>query len=390
MINLYECVTKPEIIKTESIIKILERIKNPDKQTKQFIEQARYLLSIGDIDSYNHIKRNLPCVTFNFEYEKWKKDKNIVRATGFIYIDVDNSIELDLKHPLIYASWKSLSGKGRGVLVKTRQLNHNNFNYTYNSICSILGIKGDSNARKLSQFTILSYDPDIYINRKSIEWNCAKEFKKSPNSKRIKKKKKVTSKLGENNNLKYDDIHLIDFESADYIFFPQEKGSVSKAWIPEKISNGKRNSTITAIAIQLKALNPEWSSSGFKKFVLKLNSSRCETPLPIKEVLSIVKSVEKMKNITPKPNIERRIIFNPKSKLSKSEKIKISNKLIGEVRQKNTIVELKNAVMNWDFSRQGKITQIKLALQTNKNIKTVERYYAELKPTIQKLNSEKA
>lgn len=380
MISFFERITHPRVIKQCSIKEVLRMIKHPIPEVAKFIEQARYFISKGDIESYKNIKENLPCVTFNFSYKDWKSIKNITGATGYIYIDLDGMTEINLQHPLIFASWISLSGKGRGILVKTHRLNHKNYKYTYDRISEELEVKSDKHARKESQFTILSHDSNIYVNYKSKTWNCIKEFKNSPNSKTIKKRKKKDAiKVGEKDKINYDNICDLDFDDNDYLFYPKEKVLISKAWIPFKIKIGSRNNILGSIAHQFKVLNPELSFESFSRFIKNINSSRCEEPLKLKELSIIIDKTFNSPNLELINNWERRIIFNPNSSLSKSEKIKIRNALIGGLRSKKTFEELKAIVLNWNYAKQGKITQKKLAEVSGRNIKTIEKYYPQLK-----------
>ncbi len=386
MISCFKNCTSPRVLFEQDIYYILDIIKNPDPAIVHLIKEARELKKSGKKSDYNRLKATLPCVTLNFSFNNWKNNKNIDKPTGFIYIDLDDYTDIELSNPLIFASWLSLSGQGRGILVKVNNLTKNNFKITHEAICKELSVIGDKHACKATQFCILSYDKDIYINEESISWVAKKLYKKEPHSVVYKKEKKDATEMGLKNSIKYDNISDIDFCGEDYIFFPDEKEMIAKAWIPKVIKVGTRNDIISTLAYQFRALNPILPFQTFRDFILSINRSRCEVPLHNSEVMRIIYKIDRMDILIPMLTTPRRIIFNPESTLTKKEKLCISNKLNGQRRSKETQKEIEDYLLNWDKDKLGKVTQVKLAKVANKNIKTIKRYYHLFKELRYKIN----
>ena len=97
------------------------------------------------------------------------------------------------------------------------------------------------------------------------------------------------------------------------------------------------------------------------------------------ELIKVIRNVWELDEIDPILNVGRRVIFNPKADLSRSEQQKIVNGVTGRLRREKTLKELVKAVLYWDYWIYGRVTQKKLKAVTGKNIKTIEKYYKELK-----------
>ncbi|WP_299363467.1 BT4734/BF3469 family protein [Winogradskyella sp.] len=374
------------MIEEIDIYTFLDRIKNPNTEVKSIIKRARDLKSNGKDEGYNVLKWQIPCYTLNFTFSVYKNNRNIKEPTGFLYIDIDNNTKIDTNNPLIFASWLSLSGKGRGLLVKVDNLTLDNFKLTYESIVKELGIIADKCANKASQYCIQSYDKDIYINNNSLTYIASTNNLYTPNTDVFIKKRKDNSDLGENNNWLYDNFADFDFGGKEYLFFPEKKILTALAYIPSYIPIGNRNQILSALAYQMKALNPNKSNKELLRLIYSINNSRCEEPLKEREVLRILSKVFENKEITPILNRERRVIFNPKSNLTSLEKKTITNRLMGQLKQKKTIEEINDCIHNWNVNELGKITQKKLAKVSEKNIKTIEKYYKNFHELILKKN----
>ena len=193
--------------------------------------------------------------------------------------------------------------------------------------------------------------------------------------------------MGEIDEIRYDNLDLIDFEGRDYIEFLEDKYLTAKLVIPYKIIESSRNNQLSAIAYQLRALNPNFSKERILGFIKAINLSRCSVPLKEKEINTIVNKVMKPKYIEPILNSPRLIIFNRESELSLKERRILTNRAIGKSRRLKTLKELKNVVSDWNIYELGRITQSKLAKVSNRNIKTIQQYYKELRPLIKEINS---
>lgn len=377
MISCYDHIKNPLVVEEIDIYDFLDRIINPDPEILESINEARTSYKSGNKDIYNSIKLTLPCFTLNFSFHERKLNKKIKAPTGFIYIDVDNPRPIDLTNPLIFACWRSLSESGYGVLVKVNGLSLDNFKYTYDEISEELGLDSDNRARRATQYTIQSYDKDIYINEDSTTW-IAKELKRGHSVTYIKEEKDTTE-WTTFDKVKYDNLDLIDFDGEPYIFFPDEKEMTAKLWIPQEIKKGSRNETLASIAYQFRALNPTMSYEAFESFILKVNSSRCKPPLDEEEVFPIIRRIDKTDILNPLLNKPRRIIFNPDFNFTKKEKIEISNRLNGERKSEKTREKINMVLKNWDFDKNGKVTQKKIAELSGTSPSTVKRHLNKIK-----------
>ncbi|WP_276388977.1 BT4734/BF3469 family protein [Eudoraea chungangensis] len=378
MINSYNNIYSPQVNGEIDIYDYLDRIGNPDPRTKKLILLAREYKMNGDEVGYQKIKESLVCHTLNFSFNSKKSNENIIAPTGFIYLDVDNVDKINLSNHYVFSAWRSLSGAGYGLLVKVDGLTLENFKSTYESLGKELGIPLDSMAAKATQFTIQSYDKDLYLNNDSISWMAITT--NTPTSSPYKKKKKrYTTEMGEEETIKYDNLHEIDFDGQDYLVFPDEKYQAAKAFVPRVILSGNRNSTLYSIGYQFKALNPNISLNYLSKKMHGINNGCCLPPMSENEVDKIILSIYELQDLEPFSNYPRRVVFNPETDLSVSEKRKIVNKVTGAIRSQKTLASLVSAVYNWDYWIDGRITQRKLKEHTKKNIKTIEKYYKQLK-----------
>jgi len=387
LISCFKNIKNPKVLDEIDIYDFLECVRRPEQETKNLIDKAREFKANRQVELYYKIKGKLPCFTLNFSFDNRKNNKTIKAPTGFIYIDVDNQLDVDLSNNLVFASWKSLSALGRGVLVKVEGLTLDNFKTTYLSIARSINIYADKHAAKATQYTIHSYDEDIYINYDSTTWYVKEEVKNTPTTSIYKKEKKDTSVPGEKYEIRYNKIADLDFNGKDYLFFPDEKLAIPEAYIPSVIRVGARNQILSAFAYQIRALNPDQPEEGFKQYIMRVNRSRCTEPLKENEVIRIVSKILKLEFLEPIYNSPRRIIFSPKSTLTNGEKSKMTNKYLGMLRSNKTKFKIKECLDNWNTLELGKVTQKKLALESGKNIKTIQKYYKEFVKERERINN---
>lgn len=185
-INAYGCIKNPNVISSISINNWFKSISN--SEYSETIQKAR----IGELD-YNKTKESLPCVTYNFLFDGYKKDNNIISSTGYLYIDVDDdTFDISsINYDKIFAYYKSFGGKGYAIIVKIDGLNLANFKSTYSYVVDDLGIDKfiDIQAIKASQFNVLSYDKDIFVNENSYVFKAVNVD--SPQSYVIEKKERA-------------------------------------------------------------------------------------------------------------------------------------------------------------------------------------------------------
>ncbi|MFD0963839.1 hypothetical protein [Pseudofulvibacter geojedonensis] len=394
LINHYEKVTKPQVIENSDIYTFLEYIKNPDQEFITTITHARELCINGKKREYDQLKMQQPCCTLNFTFSGYKNNNNIIGATGFMFIDIDNSIEIDLSNPYLFATWKSFSNTGRGVLVAIDGLTQENFQANYLYVTELLNIKADKNAAKATQFTIYSYDKNIYINdnskiikakESSIKINDIRN-KKMHNRLAYKKRIKDVNVLC-NIKIKYDIYDELDFEGKDYIVFNDDKEYFPVLYIPWIINVGQRNTKISAIAEQFLAINYHANEKDFRIFMNFING-RCEEPLGDDELEGIINRKLQQDRVELIYNKPRRIVFDPYSVLNKKQKQKIVGQVIGQVRIKNSINKIKEAIDNWDFEKQGKITRKSISKATGLHRNTISNRIEQFLELISKMNDE--
>lgn len=155
----------------------LARIKTG--KSKSQIERIRNTI---DDNLRGELKSNLPSVCFSGIFSE-RKDEKLLQHSGFICLDFDHLDDvLEEKSLLcandyIYACWVSPSGNGLKALVRIGSgIDHEAH---FEALMDIFKTV-DRSGRNISRVCYESYDPDIFINEKSIV------FKKIKTIERIK------------------------------------------------------------------------------------------------------------------------------------------------------------------------------------------------------------
>lgn len=115
-------------------------------------------------------KYKIPVVTWSGVF-KQRSNSNVVSFSDHIYCDFDNVNPIDAKNTLshikeIRAAWTSVSGEGVGALIKTENINKNNFKSTVKAIHEYIE-QYDLHTDVLTDIArcnFVSYDTDIYVN----------------------------------------------------------------------------------------------------------------------------------------------------------------------------------------------------------------------------------
>lgn len=383
-ITQYEAMNKPKVQKTVSIDTIFETIKNGNKYLP-LIEKARQF-GKGNKD-YHYIKTNqLPTFRFNFLFKDSAKNSNITVPTGLLYLDADN-IETIPDNEYVFAKWKSLSNLGYGILVKIDNLTQTNFADAYNQLSKVIGITTDNGARKPTQQTVLSFDSELYCNSDSKVYKY-KEPKKVSLGIKLKKEKEgivvndTFSKKSKYGDIRYNNIsEYFTGENAEtpFLVFSDEKTKICQPFIPNTIKEGKRNSTMFSVLSSYALLNPNCGKgllTAFSDYLCDKMSKR----LSEYEINKIIDNVLKMREdeeLQMYFNKERRILFNPNLEFTKQEKQQITGREVGKVRKDATQKKIYETLESWDFEKNGKITQKKVALIAEFSIATIKRYWHE-------------
>lgn len=388
LINKFKNGTNPNVVSSLEINDIIKIIKEGDQNLQKIIS----LREMGKSNPFfDHLKiNNIPTFRFNFTFNSKANNENVISPTGYIFIDLDAVNRIDTSNQNIFACWKSISGIGYGILVKVENLTVDNFKETYHSIGSLLGITPDFNACKVTQQTIQSFDPDLYLNEDSITYNA---IHKKENPTIIREKTTISAPISYGNNkLRFNNIgdHFEGKESKDFLIFSEEKIKICAPFIPQFIEKGKRNSTMFLLLSQYIQLNQFAAESFLVACANTVNKSMVPS-LATTEIKKIINSVIKMNDegtLIPILNKERRILFNPSNTLTLKEKQKIVGQQMGKLKTEKTLSEIYKVIEEWNFDNFGKITQDKIAVQLKKDVKTIKRNWAAFKIYVSDLNDD--
>jgi len=169
-------IDNPRIVKLDAVLSAIR-----DGRYKDKVEAIR---NCDNDEDKRIMKSNLPCVLFTGEFNKpitkinssgkeyisYRDDKSITKHSGLVPIDIDDVDNIDdvindiKKDEIVYALWKSASGKGLHGLVRIGDGNKHKQHYK----ALLKRIKGlDSTAQNVARVLYVSYDPNIYINTSS-------------------------------------------------------------------------------------------------------------------------------------------------------------------------------------------------------------------------------
>lgn len=164
---------EPHYISLKDALKRIEQ-----GNSKAIVDEIRVTL---DKEKANKIKFNLPSVCFSGKFGADRKDEQLIEHSGFIVLDFDDVYELREKQteiisqPFIYACWVSPSGKGLKALVKIADggKHREHFQALQEIFPEI-----DKSGINVSRVCYESYDPEIYINEKSVIFKKVKKTEK--------------------------------------------------------------------------------------------------------------------------------------------------------------------------------------------------------------------
>lgn len=346
-----------------------------------------------DETAKDEIKVNqIPCVTINFKYKKYKKKENCIGATGLMYIDID-APDFDisiLNKEYVRCYYKSFSGKGYGIIVKVDGLTEQNFDATYFSVCTKLGIAQyvDLGAKKSSQFNVLSFDKELFDNPFSKIFNSINTPLIENNR---RERRAYSTEWGVNNvrfsnrqdYIKNDEDYFVDFGNIEII---------ECKLLFKKVSR-RRNDILLSYCTNLLYLNPNIYYERLYKIMGAVNFHNFYNPVDEEQLNRIVNSVisyHEQGSLKPHPQKKKgSIVFNDKvkNKYSKEEKFAIVRDINCKNRIEKSKEKIKNIISKWDFEKFGKITQISIVKNHSISKKTVEKYYSIFKEEIKIINS---
>jgi hypothetical protein len=158
----------------KDVMSILQRIK--EGKTKDLVRKIRYE---KDKDLRNKLKQDLPAICFSGKFSK-RDDLSLVEHSGLICLDFDNfannALMLAKKEEIsadkyTFSVFISPSGNGLKVLVKIPKNPEKHKSY-FNALEQYYNCEEfDKTSKNISRVCYESYDPTIYVNPNSFEWN---------------------------------------------------------------------------------------------------------------------------------------------------------------------------------------------------------------------------
>lgn len=386
-----------KVIAEMSLEDYINAMKTPDYFRKMQIDNIRSF----DRDSfeYKSYKDSSACILFNFKYEDEVNNKAIISPTGYLYIDFDNCGKKDLSSfPFITACWDSLSAKGIGILVKCTITDKNNLKAYVREISEAIGMEYDKRAISKDRCCVIGYDSDIYYNPNSTEYvfnnNLDEEEVSTESIKALYRLQSPDTFLSDKIRLSdYNEkVSNLDFKGEPFIDLRDEKMEYCEIIIPKKIKPGNRNQIIFGIASQTFGLNMWLPYNRLYSYVEAINKDKCKPPLESQEMSDIVRKVFKNESPIVVLNKKKRIIFNPDYQFKGKERMSMSASYLMKDRKEVNKRRVYKVLSEWDFEKEGKITQKKIAKVSDLSLPTIKRYYAEdteIKGLVQHLNEEK-
>jgi hypothetical protein len=177
----------------------LERIKLGRSKAK--VEEIRACQDKVQLDL---LKKQLPCILFSVsktkmvinrrDNESHRDDACVVEHSGYFALDFDKcDVKMKLQQlqndPYIYATWLSATATGVRALVRcpasidNHQLYYTAFLDRYKNL--------DPTSRNISRICFESYDPQLWVNTKSLVWD-----KKLTEEQRRRNKESITNRRG--------------------------------------------------------------------------------------------------------------------------------------------------------------------------------------------------
>lgn len=387
MLQVIENWNKRKVVDSVSIESLVSMIRNPSKEYLDKVSEIRKYPRKSK--EYNDIKQTLPCFTTAFNFRGYISNKNVGKPTGYLYLDVDDVDNINLNHSSVVFYCKSISNKGYSIIVGVIGVTQDNIQEITRSVAQELDIKLDEAAISKDRLTIISYDVNMYYNPEHTYFLYDKGELKNPHYNNIHNI--YISNDCNGGKIKKDNLSEltkdIDFNGELLKDFGNDKIGYTKLITPFKeVTEGNRNTAMNKICYLMKGLNPNISKEIAYSYLQSINIAKFVPSLNDFELNSIIDSVFKIENIELYPNTFRRFIYNPYYDLSSKEKRIENIKVLNKSRVSKTKEELENIIENWNFKCDGKITQSKLTKASNKNKKTIEKYYPCFKERIIKIN----
>ena len=377
-LDLHQNLTIPEISRRINVLDWFEMVRS--SKFSSIVTLARE----GSVDKESAKSFMVPCVTYNFSYDGYKKDDLITGSTGLLYIDVDKSgVELspEIKSK-VYCAYKSFGGEGLSIIVRVEGLNTSNFSTIYNHIIQDLNLDTfvDNRAIKKSQYAVLSFDKDIYINQNPYVYystdiiysNNINNKKVSTSSIYIKKRLPLVDTFSDSITLSDFNLQVsnIEFEGDLFIDFGRKGLEYTRVFVPKDVQEGSRNTVLSTTLSTLKGLNPNISRDDLKNFAYYVNNKSFVESLGRDEIEVIIDKVHR-KSGEHCPTSRRRIVFNPDYDLTPLQRRSIAASHLNKCRSDENSQKIKSFIQS--YTGDKKLTQKFIAESTGLSIATVKR-----------------
>lgn len=395
-LNIINSITDRSIKDNMSLEGLVEFIKHPSIDHKDKVELARSYGKGSEV--YDSIKRTqIPCAILNFTHSKgYVRGNTVSKPTGYLYIDVDGNLDIDLSSEYISAYWKSLSGTGYSIVVAVKGLTKSNYKSATMEVSDLLDLPLDKGAISIDRVTCISYDPNAYYNPNAIVYNIQSVSDDIKNYQTVLTNNLSLSGLGLYDSISKTRIRLssVDdlYKGIDFNGEPVHDlgvGGMPYADIHFNIrgvEEGNRNKVMFSTVQQLRALNPWMHKDRVMSYVGGINQKAFKPRLSNKELSTIVDNAFKDKYPKLLMNRTRRFLYNPDYDLSTKDKRSIAMIELNKARVCNTDMKIKSVLECWDFKRYGKITLKKISEIAGISQPTVNRRGKELKEIIKNKN----
>ncbi|WP_299988773.1 BT4734/BF3469 family protein [uncultured Pontibacter sp.] len=348
-------------------------------------------------DAYKSVKNNRKCFTMNFTFNGKKEKANLRSATGLLFFDIDTDgfdiAILDKSKVLMLHN--SFGGKGWSIFVRVDGLTEQNLKSTVSNIADKLGLSDyiDKNAVKSTQYTICSYDPELYFNEAAPVFAATEdvvEIKKDNKVKKDKEEEDIKKKHIDTERPLFTPLRLsnatdyID-EGKDYTLFPDKVGTV-KIVLKKSVKKGEQNNYIFYNALKIVYLNPNHSEEQIKVWLCNIAES-AGIKNYLKSVKNALKTAMKYKaegTLEVQCNHSRKIIFNPNNGWCGETRRSVAASKLNELRGDETAQKIYDCIEDWGSTE--KITAKAIAERIGKSEKTVKRHYSKFKEYIGELN----
>jgi len=385
---------------------VLLMIKNG--HTKQLVELARSY-GKGTV-SYQLVKAKIETYTPHGEFFYRRAARNLQRFSGYIYLDVDEFTNKNIfaDTNFIYACWDSLSKEGIGALARVDGLDYINFKTVWLYLADYFQQKGitiDPQTKDIARQNIISYDPNIYINKGCVVLDANeiydsysattisnqtisyKSSSTNPPTTNYYSTSSTKDVIDFSNNddmyamfekIRYNTI-LDNYGNKDYVVIDAGKGC-RNAYIPRVIKEGERHFWLSSYTTTLLFNNPCISYQHLVNLLLSVNRNNCNPSLDTKEVISLTKWYydKFINNSLSVVTKLKKIWINPEAELSYKQKRTIISKEIGNLRKRKTLNTLQSVYDTLKLKNEI-VTQKMVKETSKKSIRTIKNYWSEIK-----------